>query len=79
VEKYFGMYASAEGGKVRVFGDGPKVLAETAGEVFDLRPSDNRTLVYEAEDQEIVLTFFTDDAGKVWAVRAGSRMLRKVE
>jgi len=79
VEKYSGTYASAEGGKVRVFGDSPKALAETAGEVFELRPSDDRTLVYEAQDQETVLTFFEDGAGKVWAVRAGSRMLRKVE
>jgi CubicO group peptidase (beta-lactamase class C family) len=79
IEKYSGVYASPEGGKVRIFVDGSKALAEVAGEVYELRPSDERTLVYEAQDQEAVLEFFTRDDGKAWAVRAGSRMLRKLE
>ena len=79
VEKYCGTYASAEGARIRVFGDGPKVLVETATETLELRPSDERRLVHEAQGQEEVLTFFVRDDGKVWAVRAGSRMLRKIE
>ncbi len=79
VEKYYGTYASAESAKIRVFGDGPKVLAEAAGEMYELRPSGPRSLVYEALGQETVLIFFVREDGQVWAVRAGSRMLRKVE
>ncbi len=77
LQRLVGTYSSAEGGKATILleGDTPKV--EVDGQQFDLRASDERTLVIKKNEQPI--RFFFTNNETPWAIFFGLRMLRKVK
>jgi CubicO group peptidase (beta-lactamase class C family) len=76
LKKFIGNYHSAEGGKINIFAEGETLKAESDGQVYDLRPSDDRTLVMIKNEKPI--TFFFDENEIPWALFFGMRMLTRI-
>ncbi len=75
LQRLIGTYRSAEGGNLRVFMDGDRLMVENEGERFSLRASSGQTLVYDYRGPKVLRFHFRD--GKPWAVFSGLRMLRR--
>ncbi len=87
LERFIGTYSCNEGGRIIVMIDedngcehpaSARILAN--GEEFRLSISDERTLFYQAPEQQVAVKFFfRQGEEKPWAALAGSRMLRREE
>ncbi|MBT9155701.1 MAG: Penicillin-binding protein 4* [Firmicutes bacterium] len=77
LERFLGTYASLESGDLRIYFDQGTLMSEQRGVVVPLWARDDVHLVGRLHGQEMVLRFFFTEDGYVWAVLAGSRMLRR--
>ncbi|MDT3424973.1 CubicO group peptidase (beta-lactamase class C family) [Paenibacillus forsythiae] len=76
LERLVGTYTSAEGGYLRIYLEDGKPKADWEGKYFELRASDNRTLV--TQKSEYPIRFFFRDEDNAWAALAGMRMLTRI-
>lgn len=72
--RFEGLYASDEGGKLKVFMEDENPMAETYGEILNLRGSINDTLILSKYDVPIRF-FYKNNENHPWAAFIGSRML----
>lgn len=75
LERFVGEYSSAEGGQIRIYFNGDTLYAELDEQEFELRASDERTMVIVKTEKPI--RFFFEEGEPAWAVYTGSRMLTR--
>jgi CubicO group peptidase (beta-lactamase class C family) len=79
LRRFAGTYKSAEGGELRVSLEDSAPKVEVEEQVFALRASDERSLVFRNQGQDVPIRFYFDQNGETWAAFYHSRMLRKVK
>lgn len=77
LEQFVGTYAGAESNsQIKIYFENDSLKGNVFGEIYDLRASNEQTLVVVKNDKPI--KFYFDSNGKIWAAFFGVRMYPRV-
>ncbi|MGE5560140.1 MAG: serine hydrolase domain-containing protein [Chloroflexota bacterium] len=80
LERFVGVYPSGEGDITTIAWSGDKLtVTYSDGRPFVLRASGPDTVVYQHRDDETVIRLVSDENGVPYAIRDGSRFIRKAK